>query len=226
MHTSIGPQRCHCAPPNSHDGSNVPTNRPATALHATAAPSRYAAEETARKAAAVREQLKHQSSRYAKQIHEQNAHIAELQQQASRRAQQQAELQKLLASEEAEVQQQEHWVQDEELQEQLQQMVEQLSGPVQQQQDRPRLFSDSDQSRYDTFRQGGGSMQQQPFEAMVQDPQQQYQQQQRQQQHQEGFPKLLQEVEVLARSSDYRDCQKGGCSCPCRDPAPGTHIHM
>ena len=168
----------------------------------------------------MREQLKHQSSRYAKQIHEQNAHIAELQQQASRRAQQQADLQKLLASEEAEVQQQEHWVQDEELQEQLQQIVDQLSGPLQQQQDRPRLFSDTDQqSSYGTFRQGGGSMQQQHFEAMMQDPQQQHQQQQGQ--HQEGFPKLLQEVEVLARSSDYRDCQKGRCTCP-----PGTPAHL
>jgi chromosome segregation ATPase len=158
--------------------------------------------------------LKHQSSRYAKQIHEQNAHIAELQQQASRRAQQQADLQKLLASQEAEVQQQEHCVPDEELQEQLQQIVEQLSGTVQQQQqDRPRLFSDSDQqSTYGTFRQGRSSMQQQHFEARLQDPQQQYQQHQPQPQHQEGFPRLLQEVEVLARSSDYRDCQKGGCS--------------
>lgn len=58
-------------------------------LHVTSAQARYAAEETARKAAAVREQLKHHTSKHARQIHEHNAHIAELQQKAAVRAVQQ-----------------------------------------------------------------------------------------------------------------------------------------
>jgi hypothetical protein len=228
LHSSITLERCSCSNRlcDSHG-----SRRRSTALHATAAPSRYAAEETARKAAAVREQLRQHSSKHARQMHEQNVHIAELQQAVAKRAaQQQAEQQRL----DAEVQQQQHWADEQQQRQQngssrkasLMQSIrsgllvgtaaEELEHSQQQQeslQARQQLGSDMN-SRHPHTRQMSGAFEEE-FEEVdegEEEEQLQYQeQQQQQQQRTSGFYQLLRSLEAMSRSNDMRDWQGGEC---------------
>lgn len=223
LHSSISLERCSCLNPGN--GSQL-SRRRSTALHATAAPSRYAAEETARKAAAVREQLRQHSSKIARQIHEQNVHIAELQQAVAKRAaQQQAEQQRL----DYEVQQQQHWADE--------------------QQQRPQTRSARKDSLLKSVRSGllaGTAADEQGHSQVQQDPLQAHQQRRQQmngrqlpmmqlsgasedqedEEAEEGerqqqqlpttaFYRLLRSLEAMSRSSDMRDWQNGECPLGC-----------
>jgi hypothetical protein len=223
LQSSISFERCSCL--NPEFGSHV-SRRRSSALHATAAPSRYAAEETARKAAAVREQLRQHSSKHARQIHEQNVHIAELQQAVAKRAaQQQAEQQRL----DEEVQQQQHWADE--------QHTRQQTGKSRKasliQSVRSGLLAGTAAEEHEHSQQQQGHLQahQQPSHQMnsrqvpmgqlsgafqdEEDDEGEEEQQQPQQQQMADFFRLLQSLEAMSRSNDMRDWQRGECLMCC-----------
>lgn len=190
---------------NAPTGLNA-AHRRSTALAATAAPSRAAAaEQTAAKAAKVREQLRQHSSKHARQIHEQNVAIAELQQAAARRAAQQAAQRQQEADQE-----QQPWPEQQRIQEQqqLRQQQERQQSEQQQQRYQQQKLPLTLRNRQQQF--PGGALQQSTDQSALHQQQQQ-QQHNKQSQPQEGFNRLLQEVEVLARSEDMRDWQTGVC---------------
>lgn len=189
---------------NAPTGLNAAHRRP-TALAATAAPSRAAAaEQTAAKAAKVREQLRQHSSKHARQIHEQNVAIAELQQAAARRAAQQAAQRQQEAEQEAE----QPWPEQRRIQEQqqLRQQQERQQSDQQQRYQQQKLPLTL-RNRQQLFPAGGpGALQQSSDQSALHQQQQQHN---KQSQPQKGFNRLLQEIEVLARSEDMRDWQTG-----------------
>lgn len=222
LHSSISLERCSFLKPEL--GFQVSRRRP-TALHATAAPSRYAAEETARKAAAVREQLRQHSSKHARQIHEQNVHIAELQQAVAKRAaQQQAEQQRL----DDEVQQQQHWADEQQQRQQtgasskdsLLQSVRSglLAGTVAEELEHSQQQQQSLQAHQQLGRHINGrhlhtrqlsGASEKGFEE--EDEEEEDEEEQQQQQRTSGFYQLLRSIEAMSRSGDMRDWQGGGC---------------